>query len=283
VSDRTSSRSAPSRQGEPAGAAGTARAGEPPGAASAARRPGRPGRPPRIDRAAIARAAGEIPLAELTLRSVAERLGVSVPGLYHYVSGREDLIRLAAEQSALRMTMPVDHGQHWALWLYEWAAYNRRAFIGDPELLKHFIDGAVGPELTAPAIDRAIGLCLRQGFTAREALEAYNLVSECALGSAIAVIRDERSRREGSPFDLEVRTLIARGEHLPHLQRVLTEDAAGTGASEDAAGTMAGAVAPPSDAARFRRQIITVLAGIAVQRGESWNQIQALLPAAADG
>jgi AcrR family transcriptional regulator len=37
---------------------------------------------------------------------VADRLGVSVPGLYHYVSGREDLIRLAAEQSALRMTMP---------------------------------------------------------------------------------------------------------------------------------------------------------------------------------
>jgi AcrR family transcriptional regulator len=242
----------------------------------------RPGRPPRIDRAAIARAAGEIPLAELTLRSVAERLGVSVPGLYHYVSGREDLIRLAAEQSALRMTMPVDHGQHWALWLYEWAAYNRRAFIGDPELLKHFIDGAVGPELMAPAIDRAIGLLMRQGFTAGEALEAFDLVSQCGLGSAIAAIRDERGRREGSPFDLEVRSLIARGEQLPHLQRVLSDDAAAA-ASEGGAGAVAGTVAPPSDAARFRRQIITVLAGIAVQRGEPWDEIQTLLPAATDG
>ena len=249
MSDRIPSRSAPDRAGEPAGAASTAR---------------RPGRPPRIDRAAIARAAGEIPLAELTLRSVAERLGVSVPGLYHYVSGREDLIRLAAEQSALRMTMPVDHGQHWALWLYEWAAYNRRAFIADPDLLKHFIDGAVGPEMTAPAIDRAIGLCMRQGFTARAALEAYNLVSECALGSAIAVIRAERSRREGSPFDLEVRTLIAHGEHLPHLGRLLKEE-------------------PLPDAVPFRRQIATVLAGIAALRGESWQEIHALLPAATDG
>jgi AcrR family transcriptional regulator len=225
----------------------------------------RPGRPPRIDRAAIARAAGEIPLADLTLRSVAERLGVSVPGLYHYVSGREDLIRLAAEQSALRMTMPADEGQHWAVWLYEWAAYNRRAFIADPELLKHFIDGAVGPETTAPAIDRAIGPCMRQGFTAREALEAYDLVSECGLGSAIAAIRAERGRREGSPFELEVRTLIARGEQLPHLQRLLARDDM-----------------PVSDSARFRRQVITVLAGIAVQRGESWAGIQALLPAPAD-
>ena len=229
----------------------------------------RPGRPPRIDRAAIARAAGEIPLAQLTLRSVAERLGVSVPGLYHYVSGREDLIRLAADQSALRITMPVDHGQHWAVWLYEWADYNRRAFSHDPELLKHFIDGAVGPELTAPAIDRAIGPCVAQGFTARQALEAYDLVCECALGSAIAAIRQERSRREGNPFDLEVRTLIARGEQLPHLERLLAESGQGS-------------AAPEAELARFQRQIITVLAGIATLRGEPWDRIPSLLPALAD-
>jgi AcrR family transcriptional regulator len=282
VSDRAPSRSVPSRAGEPA----------------QGRRPGRPGRPPRIDRAAIARAAGEIPLAELTLRSVAERLGVSVPGLYHYVSGREDLIRLAAEQSALRMTMPVDHGQHWAVWLHEWAAYNRRAFIGDPELLKHFIDGAVGPEMTAPAIDRAIGPCMRQGFTAREALEAYDLVSQCGLGSAVAAIRDERSRREGSPFDLEVRALIARGERLPHLQRFLAEEAReasredpgeasrqdpgeASGEAGPAEGA-AGPAAPLPDSARFRRQITAVLAGIAALRGEPWEEIAALLTAATD-
>jgi AcrR family transcriptional regulator len=222
------------------------------------------GRPPRIDRAAIAQAAGEIPLDELTLRSVAERLGVSVPGLYHYVSGREDLIRLAAEQSALRMTMPVDHGQHWAVWFHEWAGYTRRAFVGDPELLKHFIDGAVGADVMAPAVDAAIGLCMRQGFTASQALEAYDLVSECALGSAIGAIRAERSRREGSPFDLEIRSLIARGADLPHLSHLIDE------------GPFPGSVP-------FERQISAVLAGIAAQRGESWAEIQALLPPPGQG
>jgi AcrR family transcriptional regulator len=244
VSDRTQRRKAPEPAADPA-------------------RGRRPGRPPRIDRAAIAHAAGEIPLDELTLRSVAERLGVSVPGLYHYVSGREDLIRLAAEQSALRLTMPVDHGQHWAVWFYEWAAYTHRAFVSDPELLKHFIDGAIGADLIAPNIDTAIGLCMRQGFTARAALEAYDLVSECALGSAIADIRAERNRREGSPFDLEVRSLIARGAHLPHLSRLLQTE-------------------PLPDSVPFRRQISTVLAGIAALRGEPWAGIAALLPAAAD-
>jgi AcrR family transcriptional regulator len=233
-----------------------------PGRAGAAAPGRRPGRPPRIDRTAIAQAAGEIPLEELTLRSVAERLGVSVPGLYHYVSGRDDLIRLAAEQSALRLTMPADHGQHWVVWLYEWADYNRRAFISDPELLKHFIDGAIGPELTAPAWDAAIGLCMRQGFTARQALDAYALVSECAIGSAVSAIRAERNRREGRSFDVEVRQLLARGEQLPHLARYLEEE-------------------PLLDAIPFRRQVTTVLAGIAALRGEPWEEIGALLPASA--
>jgi AcrR family transcriptional regulator len=192
---------------------------------------------------------------------VAERLGVSVPGLYHYVSGRDDLIRLAAEQSALRLTMPVDRGQHWAVWLYEWGDYAHRAFAGDAELLKHFIDGAVGPEVMAPSVDAAIGLCMRQGFTPRQALAAYDLVSECALGSAISAIRAERNRREGTPFDLEVRVLLARGEHLPHLARFRTDE-------------------PLPDSVSFRRQITTVIAGIAALRGEAWDGIQALLAAA---
>src|SRR5579864_7418731 len=68
----------------------------------------RRGRPPRIDRAAIAQAASEIPLSDLSLRSVADRLGVSVPGLYHYVQGRDELFALAAEQSVRRWPLPED-------------------------------------------------------------------------------------------------------------------------------------------------------------------------------
>jgi AcrR family transcriptional regulator len=249
VSGRHAPDATPSRAGElPTGEPGTA---EPPR--------GRVGRPPRIDRAAIARAAGEIPTPELTLRSVAERLGVSVSSLYHHVRGRDDLIRLAATQSALRLTIPVDHGQHWAVWFYEWADYTRRAFAGDPELLKHFIDGAIGLDVMAPHVDAALALCMRQGFTAREAMEAYDLVSQCALGAAIQAIRDERSSREGLPLDLQIRSLIAHGNNLPHLARLIGD-------------------VPAPGRSLFRRQLTAVLAGIAALRGEPWAEIRALLP-----
>lgn len=226
---------------------------------AAAGRGRRLGRPPRIDRAAIARAAGEIPLEQLTLRSVAERLGVSVPGLYHYVSGRDDLLRLAAEQSALRMTLPTDHGQHWAVWFYEWADYTRRAFVTDAELLKQYIDGAIGVDILADHVDAAIGLCVGQGFSEQEALDAYDLVSECALGAAISEIRERRAREDDRPIEVELRRLLARrGDDLPHLRRLLS----GSGSFE-----------PRS----FTDRVCTVLAGIAARRGDSWQQIADLL------
>jgi AcrR family transcriptional regulator len=221
----------------------------------------RRGRPPRIDRAAIAQAAGEIPLSDLSLRSVADRLGVSVPGLYHYVQGRDELFALAAEQSVRRLPLPVDRDQHWAVWLYEWAAYVRSAFVSDPGLLRQYVDGAIGVEVMAGNIDAALALCVRQGFSASEALAAYDLVSECALGAAVSQIREDQAREEGRPFHRELRRILARGDSaLPHLRMLLGEEEF-----------------EPS--ARFHAQVTTVLTGIAVRRGEAPGEVAALLAA----
>ncbi len=218
------------------------------------------GRPPRIDRAAIAAATAQIPPGELTLRSVAEHLGVSVPSLYHYVLGKEDLLKLAAEHAALRLILPVDHGQHWAVWFYEWAVFIRHAFAEDPVLLKHYVDGAVSADLLARHVDATIGLCGRQGFSALEALRANQLVADCALGAAVAQIRHERAKAEGHTLDLELRRILTRGDQdVPNLQSLLEQS--------DSLGP-----------APFHEQITAVLAGIAWRRGEAFADIVPLLP-----
>ena len=219
-----------------------------------------PGRPPRIDRAAIARAAGEIPLNDLTRRRVAERLGVSVPSLYHYVQGRDDLLRLAAEQSVTRLTLPVDRGQHWAVWFQEWALYIKEAFVRDPGLFAQYVNGAIGFEVMAEPVNTALGVCLRQGFTPGEALRAYDLVSECALGAAVT-----RLRERDLPFEPELRRVVALGDRdLPHLELLAATP---------------GALEPMP----FTEQGHTDLAGIAARRGEDWSEISALLAAASEG
>jgi AcrR family transcriptional regulator len=222
----------------------------------------RVGRPPRIDRAAIARAAAEMPLEEITLRSVADRLAVSVPSLYHYVSGRADLLRLAAEQSAIRMTLPADTGQHWAVWFYQWADYVRRAFVADPELLKQFIDGAFGVDRMAGHINVAIGICARHGLSDRAGFEAYSLVSECALGAAISEIRAARMARAGQSPALELRMFACQeASDLPHLHRLAAADLLEL---------------PP-----FTTRIAAVLAGLAARYGAPQQDITGLIEEAA--
>jgi AcrR family transcriptional regulator len=220
------------------------------GAPRPASRRRRVGRPPRIDRGAIARAAGELPLEQVTMKAVADRLGVSVAALYHHVDNRGELLRLAAEQSALRMTLPRDENQHWAAWCYQWADYIRRAFAADPELLKQYIDGALGAEAIADHVEAAIALFVRQGFTEAEAYAVYELVSECALGAAITEIRAARYAAVGEPLDLQFRTVLARREPgaLPGIRGLL------------AFGEPA---APP-----FADRIVTVLASVASERGD---------------
>ena len=117
----------------------------------------------------IARAAYEIGLDRVTMKAVADRLGVSVPGLYHHVEGRDDLMRLGAEYSAAQIQVPVDHGQHWTAWLLEWARYSHDAFVAQPALLGQFLNGSLGVERMVTHVDAAIGVLTRQGFSVTEA------------------------------------------------------------------------------------------------------------------
>ena len=206
----------------------------------------------------IAAAAGEVGLERLTMRSVADRLGVSVPGLYHYVSGRDDLLRLASEQTAARFKSPEDHGQHWAEWLFEWAEHARAGFTAAPELLEQFLHGGVGFDRMFDHVDSALGLLLRAGFTHAEARDAHTLVNECALGAAVAEIRHAEANRTGHPISVELHRHLAqrRPDELLSLR---------------------GLVASNPREQSFQQQVCTVLVGIAVRRGEPWDEVAALI------
>ena len=151
------------------------------------------GRPPRINRLMIAEAAHDIGLEGLTLRAVADHLGVSIAALYHHVKSKDDLLRVAAEYSASRVPLPVDRGQHWAVWLYEWAVYNRDVFLARPGLLARYLEGAISAEAIAGSIDTIIGRLVDQGFDVLEANEANELVTSCALGTAVAALRQQEA------------------------------------------------------------------------------------------
>jgi AcrR family transcriptional regulator len=222
-------------------------------------RPGR-GRPARISRASIAEAAHELGLDGLTLRAVADHLQVSISALYHHVASKDDLMRLAAEYTATRAPRPEDHGQHWAEWLAEWAVYNREAFLSHPGLLEQYLDGAISAEAIAGNVDTILGVLVRQGFTVLEANAAYELVSCCALGTAVATIREQEAARSGQSHSEATQKVVdeAGPDALPYLRRLLRE-------------------IPSHGRDPFAVQIATVIYGIAVRRNEDWHPLQTLL------
>ena len=63
---------------------------------------------------------------------VADRLGLSVPGLYHHVRGRDDLLRLAAERTMSRIEAPEYDGEHWSDWLIRCPSTRASTSVGPP-------------------------------------------------------------------------------------------------------------------------------------------------------
>jgi AcrR family transcriptional regulator len=221
------------------------------------------GRPPRISRQMIAEAAHEVGLEGLTLRAVADRLGVSIAALYHHVSGKDELMRLAAEQSAAKVPVPQDRGQHWAVWLYEWGAYNRDAFVTEPGLLAQYVEGAISTESIAARVEVILGVLVQQGFTVVEASTAYDLVSSLGLGMAVSTLRTRRAAEDapvphGLPADLAA---VARAGDLPHVRDLVS------------------AVGSDHEPEAFRSQVISVLVGIAARRGDDWRAVARMLAA----
>lgn len=212
----------------------------------------------------IAEAVHEIGLGDLTLRAVAKHLGVSVAGLYHHIDSKQDLMRLAAEHAARCAVLPKDHDQHWALWLREWAHYNRNVFIAQPELIGQYLEGGISADIIAENLDTALGLLVRQGFTIREAFDAYDVVSSCALGSAVDAIRERAVAEAGLPSLEEYERVVAtRGEDLPAVRRLVDDLKA-------------------APRAGFDDEIATVIRGIAARRGARWKPIAERLGRTAD-
>jgi AcrR family transcriptional regulator len=208
----------------------------------------------------IAEAAHELGLEGLTLRAVADHLDVSIAALYHHVSGKDDLMRLAAEHSVAQISIPQDRGQHWAVWLHEWATYNRDIFLAQPPLLAQYVDGAIPAEVIVPNVDRILGVLVRQGFGLLDANAAYELVTACALGAAVATTRERVAAESGRTLRaMYADVLDSRGpDELPHLRALMKE--------------LRG-----SKRRTFDAQIATVLHGIAIEQGLKWAPIERTL------
>jgi AcrR family transcriptional regulator len=209
----------------------------------------RRGRPARVDADAIADAVLRIGVEEATMDRVAEQLGLSVPGLYHHVRGRDDLLRLAAERAMRRSDPPAYAGEHWSDWLVRCARYIRTAFASQPALLEQFVTGSMDDDTQLALIDEALDVLCRNGFTPQQALGAWAAVTDMALGSAVEQVRERRKIAEGRSWP--ARILAASGRRATSRFAVLPAVAS---------------IDPYSDDS-FEERLTLIVSGIAARYG----------------
>ena len=170
----------------------------------------RRGRPPIIDRDAIAQAVLEIGTANATMRSVAERLGVSVPGLYHHVRNKDELLRLAAQHALVSAPPPRYEGQHWTHWLRTYAAYIRTALSAEPALLEKFLSGGFAGDGQMEYIGDALEALRAQGLEPDHAIAAWAAVTALAMGSVPEAHRERIQAERGQPWLARIFGMTAR-------------------------------------------------------------------------
>ncbi|MGV9383145.1 TetR/AcrR family transcriptional regulator C-terminal domain-containing protein [Nonomuraea sp. NPDC003707] len=109
---------------------------EPRGGRTAARRPDVSGN--EMTRERIVRAAVEIAdaegLSELTMRGLADRLGMATMSLYRHVAGKDDLVLLMVEAVIDKFPLPVERPEGWRARLevsarLQWAGYRAHPWM----------------------------------------------------------------------------------------------------------------------------------------------------------
>jgi AcrR family transcriptional regulator len=140
---------------------------------------------------AIADAEG---LTALSMRKVANRLGVGAMSLYTYVPGRSELVELMIDRVYGDHAIP-DADLPWRQRVEQWARETWRIYNAHPWLLDYNMARLpIGPSVLD--VSEALYTALRDaGFTGAENVAIFNLINWQLLGAARSMISDADEAR----------------------------------------------------------------------------------------
>jgi AcrR family transcriptional regulator len=155
----------------------------------------------RIVDAAIAEADRAGPAA-LSMRALAQSLGVGPASLYTYVPGRAELLELMVDRVVGAQPLPAaDAG--WRAGLHDLASSDLVAFRAHPWLLQVATSRTVfGPNVLT-RYDAALGLLDGHGLPAIEVTACVAAVESCTRGAAAAVVEAEQAPAQTGSSDDE--------------------------------------------------------------------------------
>jgi TetR/AcrR family tetracycline transcriptional repressor len=178
----------------------------------------------------------------LSMRSLAQELGVEAMSLYRYVHGKEDLLEgiVATLMGDLTARLDEAQGEHWQAFLQTVAHEVRRIATDHPKAFplvatRHPAAPWLRPPLrSVEVVDRFLTALTGNGFTDPQAVNAYRAFSSFLLGQLLlqSVVRGAEAGPAEEPLD-EGGAAIPEGDgnmsldSAPEVQRLralLSED-----------------------------------------------------------
>lgn len=182
----------------------------------------RRGRNPSIDMVKIENAVKEVSAktADLSMKDVADFLGVNVTTLYRHVGGIDGLRRIRASLSRSNLaSLPTTEGHNWKSWIKVLADYYREALLQHPDLLD-FVQAALDPDFVN--LEKEASIMVEYGFEPRAALLAHSFLITTITGYVQQELQTIDEARNGyAPYYSRLfQNLDAYPDRLPTLSNV---------------------------------------------------------------
>lgn len=220
--------------------------------------PRRAGRPASVQIEQILDAAIAIGLGQVTLRRVAQKLGVGVATLYRYVSGRDELVRMASFRLALSRQDAIFRGDgptHWAEIACAYAESLVAVFSAQPQLIGELAAGRLPAETEIIFLEPFLARLSEAGVDVAEGMRLHNAVAMLAIGAAAGSAASQAVGGSAAMVASMQRALEATdSETYPHVARGLASYGAG-------------------ERAHWRAALLPMLRGFAQARGETLPEV----------
>lgn len=182
----------------------------------------RRGRNPSIDLQKIENAVRELGTdrVDISMKEVADYLGVNVTTLYRHIGGIDGLRRIRASLSSNDLeTLPSPAGRTWQSWIRVVSDYYRRALIQHPDLLD-FAQAALDPDFVN--LEKAAEILVKFGFEPRSAVMAHSFLITTITGYVHQELQTIEEARSGyAPYYTRLfQNLESHPERLPTLSSV---------------------------------------------------------------
>lgn len=170
----------------------------------------------RVVAAAVA-LADERGLGALTIRGIADRLGVGPMALYHHVAGKEEILDAIVDAVFVEMDAPVP-GAPWRPELERRSRSARAVLARHPWALGLLETRRTPGPATLHHHDAVVGVLLEDGFEPQVAAHAYALLDAYVYGFAL--------QESSLPFEAETADVVAEEmlagmrDAYPHLARL---------------------------------------------------------------